>query len=437
MAIKNTIYKLRLMAAYKDALRTRVPMLYNNMMHSFWNQSQNAAARLRDKPVVEVAFLLTIPGMWKLDYLFKLMQQSPKYHPYVVIYPYSVNKGFSDEEVDQTLKRTEDFVKGKGFEYVIPYDEATGKWVDINKTLNPDIVFFTTPYKDIPHQYYVYNFRKKLTCYVSYAFCSMNVMELDYDINSLNLFGLNFLETDMHMEFARRYSRSKGQNCRVSGYPGTEVYLRDDYQSPDVWKPQPAPKKRIIWAPHHTIDEREGFSVSTFLIYADTMLELAEKYKSSVQIAFKPHQLLRFKLTALWGKEKTDAYYARWAEMENTQLEESGYVDLFIHSDAMIHDSGSFTTEYLFTRKPVMYLIKSASDPSQAFNDFGKMSFAQHYPGGSVEQIEYFIREVVMAGNDSLKQQREAFFDQYLAPKDGLLPSQKILDIIEKTIQQA
>lgn len=426
-------YRFRLMMAYRDALRTRLPFLYKRMIDNAHDRAVAAAHRLKDKDRIEVAFLLTIPGMWKLDYVFKLMQQSGRYHPYVVIYPYSQFKGFDKKELSNTVRRTEDFIKQRGFEYVIPYDEKTGTWDDIRKSLNPDIVFFTTPYRDILPSYYYYNFKDKLTCYVPYSFLTLNLYKLNYNQISVNLFGLNFAETDMHLDFAKRYSPTHGRNFVATGYPGIEVYSRNDYVSPDVWRQQETTKKRVIWAPHHTIDDSDNFQISTFLIFCETMQHLAKEYAGSIQFAFKPHQLLKFKLEKLWGVERTEDYYRFWAETPNCQLEESGYVDLFIHSDAMIHDSGSFTSEYLCLGKPVMFLIQG-SDAEKQFNDFGVMAFRQHYHGKTVDDIRHFLDNVVLRGDDPMRASRDAFKHQYLGPRDGLLPSQCIMNAIEDMI---
>ena len=160
---------------------------------------------------------------------------------------------------------------------------------------------------------------------------------------------------------------------------------------------------------------------------------MAELFLEEIQFAFKPHQVLKFKLQQLWGNEKTEQYYRRWDSLENTQLVSDGYVDLFLTSDAMIHDSGSFTTEYLFTRKPVMYLCRD-TDMKSKFNEFGIHSFDCHYHGKTANDIESFLREVVLEGKDPMRPQREQFFEDYLKPKDGLLPSQKILKVLEETI---
>jgi CDP-glycerol glycerophosphotransferase (TagB/SpsB family) len=165
------------------------------------------------------------------------------------------------------------------------------------------------------------------------------------------------------------------------------------------------------------------------------MVALAEKYRDSIQFAFKPHQLLKFKLQKIWGEERTKNYYERWATMENTQLEETNYVDFFLTSDAMIHDCGSFTTEYLFVNKPVMYLTHD-EHVAERFNPFGLKSFECHYRGSSVEEIERFLQRVVLEGDDPKRSSRDALFEKYLKPIDGLLPSQKIIKTIEQMVNQ-
>ena len=424
------IYELRILFHYPDVIRTHVPFLYHRWIKWARKRTLQGAAKLQGKEKLNVAFILSVPGMWKLDYVFKEMQKSERYHPYIVIIPYTVFKNYSEEENEKTIRRTAEFVKEKGFEYIIPRDEKSGKWIDIKKTLNPDIVFFTCPYKDMERKYHAYHFVDRLTCYVSYGFISMQLFKNNYDKLAINMAGAYFLETPMHTKFANQYSHAKGQNCYVTGYPGCEVFLRDDYTPKEVWKEQEHPKKRIIWAPHHTIDGT--FSVSTFLDVCDIMLDIAKKYSDKVQFAFKPHQLLKFKLIEMWGKDRTDAYYQKWNDMPNCQLEEVEYVDLFIGSDAMLHDSCSFLTEYLYQCKPVMYLQKN--NPQDVFNEFGLIAFEQCYKGNTREDIEHFIEDVVLAGDDPQKEGREQFFKQYLGPYKGNLPSKNIMEVIENLI---
>lgn len=429
---KNSmITQLRVLLAYRDLLRNHCTPVSRYYFRAFRRSQIEAAKKLRDKNCLEVAFFLTIPGMWKADEVFEAMLQHPRFHPYVVINPFAVYRGFNAEEEQRTIERTRVFIENKGYEYVIPYDDKLHKWLDIKNVAKPDIVIFTNPYKDSYPQYYVDHFRDTLTCYLPYGYSSLNLYRLNYDSFFINLVGLHFIETELHHKMVEEHSRNKGVNTVVTGYPATEVFLRDDYVPKDLWKPQNTPKKKVIFAPHHTIDQEQFPSL--FLDVCDVMLELAEKYRDSIQFVFKPHQVLKFKLQQLWGLEKTEAYYQKWDSLENTQLVNDGYVDLFLTSDALIHDCGSFTTEYLFVRKPVMYLC-SENDMTGKFNEFGINAFNCHYRGKTGEDIEKFLKEVVLEGKDPMKQQRDQFFEDYLKPKDGLLPSQKILKVLEEMI---
>ena len=62
------------------------------------------------------------------------------------------------------------------------------------------------------------------------------------------------------------------------------------------------------------------------------------------------------------------------------------------------------------------------------------MCLEQHYLAYSIEETEKFIREVVIAGNDPKKAEREQFYKQYLYPKDGVMPSDKIFEILKTAI---
>lgn len=424
------LYEWRILWIYHDVIRTHVSFIYRKWIDISRRRTLKGLKKIRNKECLDVAFILAVPGMWKLDYVFRAMQLNPKYHPYVVIIPYTVFKNYSKKETGITIQKTEEFIKSRGYEYIIPYDEKRNKWYEIKKRLDPDVVFFTCPYKDMEPKYHASHFVDRLTCYVPYAFTTMKLYKNNYDKLALNICGCYFVETSKHKEFSEKYGHAKGRNAYISGYAGCEVYMRDDYIPKQVWRGQDSNKKRIIWAPHHTIDGT--FSVSTFLEVCDIMIDVAVKYADRIQFAFKPHQFLKFKLIEMWGEERTNAYYKQWEMMPNCQLEEGEYVDLFIGSDAMIHDSGGFTTEYLYQRKPVMYLLKN--NPQDVFNDFGIMSFEQHYHGRTREDIERFIENVVIGGDDPMKESREQFYNKYLGPYNDALPSENIIQTIESLI---
>ena len=192
-------------------------------------------------------------------------------------------------------------------------------------------------------------------------------------------------------------------------------------------------KKRVICAPHFTI--KPGYvSQSNFLWMADLMLSVAKKYSDKIQFVFKPHPLLFSELCkhAEWGEEKTKQYYDEWQSGENTQLESGTFIDLFMTSDAMIHDSGSFCVEYHYSGNPTMYIAKDFEKQVAEKGEFGQLAMRQHYVGKDENDIIRFIEEVVLRGDDPMKEPRRRFVEQYLIPPHGKTVTENTMDVLLK-----
>jgi CDP-glycerol glycerophosphotransferase (TagB/SpsB family) len=160
------------------------------------------------------------------------------------------------------------------------------------------------------------------------------------------------------------------------------------------------------------------------------MLDFKDKYKDKVQFAFKPHPQLKPALYKHkdWGKERTDAYYKAWEEGDNSTFVAGAYIDLFKSSDGMIHDSHSFTVEYLYVGKPVMFMTNY--DRESQCNAVGKKAFAAHYHGTSRDDIQHFIEDVVIGGQDTMVEKRHAFYNDILVPPNGRSVAENIINEI-------
>lgn len=387
--------------------------------------------QLRHQDKCRVLFFLQTPSIWKYDALYRKLESSEYFDPLVVISPYNVHLIYDKAECFKVMKQTESFAKEKGFNYTSAYDWDNQKWKDIKKIYRPDIVFFTKPYKDTLPAYHIYNFLDTLTLYISYGINCLTNFHNNYELPFHSLLWKYLLETEFQKHYAEKYEKSKGDNVEIIGTLVLEDLMRLDYIPKDVWKPQEQPKKRIIWAPHHTVDYL--FNFSNFLNYCEDMLLLANRYQKEVQFAFKPHPVLKFKLINLWGLEKTEEYYQRWESLSNGQIEQGDYIDLFKTSDAMIHDCGSFTAEYLYTQKPVLFQIRDKK-VKEEFNSFGQLCLDHHYHAYSIDETEAFIRDVVIHGNDPKENERKQFYKQYLYPKDGIMPSDKIISLLQTAV---
>jgi len=359
--------------------------------------------RIHKKEQLTILFFMADVSMWKCDGLFNQLLTIPKYNPIIVplLYPHETID--SRRKIQDNIKH---FCALKKYPYHDGYDFINQIWYDA-KQLQPDIVIFPQPYNTGHKLNKIEHFwLNSLFVYIPYC------LKIERDNSMYNTLLINiakvFAPTSYMISDLKNILYSKAKNIVVTGY-----FLADEIQKehPDPWLQDNHKTKRIIWAPHHSINDFDILDYSTFLDVADIMIELAKKYADRCQFAFKPHPKLMDKLYRhpQWGKEKTDQYYAKWNSLPNGFSVQGEYVGLFQHSDALIHDCSSFSAEYLCFNKPAFYLTKSPKQHLKHLNDFGKECFNLHYTGISANEIEEFINKVVINQFDSLQPKRECF----------------------------
>ena len=375
--------------------------------------------RVRKKEKIKVVFFTINVASWKCESIFKLMNADERFNPIVIVIPYMI---FGEDNMLREMQSCYRTFKEKGYNVTKTLNETTGHWLNVKKDIKPDIVFFTNPWTLTKEDYYITNFLNTLTCYVPYGFMLENMQKLQFDQHFHNFIWKGFYETPVHKMMAEKYARNKGENIVICGYPFCDIFLDKNYIPNDVWKIKDKIVKRIIWAPHHTIaDNEKELGYSNFLNYYQLIPELLKLYNGKIQIAFKPHPILKFNLYKHpdWGMEKTVAYYKHWQNMNNGQLEEAGYEDLFLTSDAMIFDSMSFISEYCYTNKPGLFMVRDETIQKK-FNEFGEMAFDLLYKAYKKEDIAIFINEIVLKGHDPKIEERTIFKENYLIPPKNL-----------------
>lgn len=354
---------------------------------------------IRRKERIRVVFVIANLSCWKTESLYKAMLNHDRFEPILLLMSFPDKPDFDN---------IESYFRAKGYPYERIPDDKT-----ICETLHPDIIFYQQPYERLHAPKHMYRSNmQSLFCYATYSLRS-SLDILNTHIKFIRLCWQVYYENEQNLQTYRSLNRKYAANGLATGLPVMDDLLQPRSAYPDPWKPSEG-KKRIIFAPHHSVDDNPGFQTSTFLTTGPLMLEIAERYSDKVQWTFKPHPFLRGKLEKIWGKEATDKYYSRWAEAEWSQYEHGEYMGLFKHSDAMIHDCGSFTMEYLATGNPVMYL-KDNSPAAQKYNNTHLRALNVHYQGTSPELIERFINQVI-SENDPLRPGRNAFITEYLTP---------------------
>ncbi len=392
-----------LSACYKmsDRMRVRIGILIYNL------HTRLLLPIIRKRRPLRLMFYVNNLSMWKSDKLLMLLKQDGRFEPFVVTHLYP-------KDTDQMRKDLEHDIRSHfsslGVRVECGYDYSKNRLYPV-KRFSPDIVFFPQPYLNnlsmIPFNV--------LLSYIPYCFEMEDYMRF-YNSMYQNICWKIFVPSELHKELKIKYNYNHGSNVVVSGNPLADCFFDGHTPSCDIWPISDSHIKRFIWAPHHSILPDDWLDYSNFLNIADDMVELARKYSDKAQFVFKPHPMLREKLyrTPSWGIERTDAYYETWKNMPNSNFANGNYVDLFMTSDALIHDCSSFTAEYLYVNKPVMYL--SDKEKIKTFNSFADECFKVHYHGSTIREIETFIVNVI-EGIDPMADLRTGFINENLLPK--------------------
>lgn len=434
--------------------KRRTDFLRNkNKINTMPENYKKIVSKIRNKKKIKIAYFVLQSAVFKYEELYKLFDKNESFEQAIVICPMIRNS--IDYNIKEYIRSYDYFAKNEyKYNIIKAYDIESDEYVDIKSTYDPDIVFFSSPYNTVPDNLYIYNFEDRLTCFTTYAYHVADMHEMLYNQTFHNLLWKFYIESDLHKKMAIENMDNKAINTVVTGNPGMDGFLYGVRTNSDIWKVKDENVKRIIWAPHHTIEDDDKYSPRTFSTYNnsvtnvgtfkkaeesrasnftkiyDDMLNLAKRYEGKIQIAFKPHPMLRRKLYDHqdWGIEATDAYYEKWANMENAQLEESAYIELFNSSDAMVFDSGSFIAEYLFCGKPAMY-VRRRESVVDVLNEFGKEALEIHYKGYNMCDIYEFI-EMVLNNEDVKKNERDTFYNEHLKTPNGKSASQNIYEDI-------
>lgn len=374
--------------------------------------------RIRRKNKIRFLFILQELSQWKTEMLYIAMLKDPRFEPIIGVVPCLGYPGAESKLID--------YLEDKRYRYVF-LDTKRSIHSQIKKV---DMLLHPRPYiKEIYKAHYITNNLSIPIVSIPYF---MNTITEGWVVNQrINILAWRqFLDNESCREEWEKIHRLHGINFAVTGLPIMDENLISKENLKDVW-PVNDHRKRIIYAPHHTIGDihMKGIGYSTFLENCSFLLEMKEKYKDDVYFVFKPHPYLFHNLSIVWGEERAAEYYRRWEDLGHSHVEvNTKYIALFKHSDAMIHDCGSFTIEYMYTGNPVMYLTKDDNHECN-MNSCGKKAFQLHYKGRTHNDIESFIRAVI-DGRDELKPAREAFLKESLLPPNGKSASENIIRAI-------
>jgi hypothetical protein len=364
----------------------------------------NARELLKSRKKIRVGFFVVFSSVFPGRALFEKMLDDDLFQPFIVIIPDTAR---GHENMLQTISKSYADLKQRYEKVYNAYDEKSNTFIDFSDKL--DFVCFANTYENMTHKFYTARyFAKKniFSFFIPYCYSGRTHYER-------HVFGNVFYNT-INTIFAES-RHSKGEIIKINkkiehklimtGYPKMDDIALVENVARD--------RKKIILAPHHTITEwKNGLNLSNFLQYHDLFLELPQLYPD-IDFVFRPHPILRYNLNNLWGLQKTDQYFSRLQSYKNMIYDTSSdYFDLFVNSDGMIHDCGSFLAEYFYTDNPQCYLLKNNDIIDQEFTDFGKAMLENAYKAFSRQEIINFIDEIVIKRNDKMRDARTKFANE-------------------------
>ena len=412
-----------------------VKVMIKSYNRHFMKTRNKKVRKLQKKGTATVLFVCPDYHSFALSEVYRLMMEGKVFRPIIGVTYFDHIDPSIGTDADR-YGETIDYFRNCGFEvtgFGQSKEEIRRKVLEID----PDIIFFnsTMALSSIAELEKLVSDRIRVK--VSYGYFLSNLQQAQFNGRDMIEFDYLLWEAPATVRMSRKYAVNGGVNSYYLGYPKLDGILYPEHVDDSRWKP--CEGKRIIWAPHHSIeDDEKVYGLSCFLLIAEFMLYLAESNHYKLQIAFKPHPLLKHRLYhhSEWGKEKTDQYYNRWDVLVNGQLVSGDYDRLFLTSDAMIMDSISFMCEYAAVNKPCLFTVKDVT-VRHKFNELGTEAFDRimYRTSTDIERdIERFIEDVVIHRNDYKKKEREKFMQEELLTPNGKKASENIVSFFEELV---
>lgn len=396
---------------------------------------------------IRIVFLVYSASHWSVDSLYNKLISDPRFEVIILLVPLVER---TKEDAVYTYKKSCEFFVEKGYDFIDSFDSSNMtvmSWENIGGV--PDVLIHLSSWNEgIPDCFNIAELPlTTLNIYIPYAMYTVNsvdgnfIRKFVYDKPFMNIMWRIFVPFDQDKNEYAQFGFLKGINVSVTGYPKMDsLIFCKDYTEDDIrrlWKIPTNKKldeiKKVVVTPHYTIlYGGKDLSLSTFHENAYFLLYLAQIYQDKISFVLKPHPNLRMNAVGLGffaDHEEYDKYIEKWNSLPNAKvLEEREYMDWFATSDGCINDSGSFLLEYQFADKPMLYLRKKSQRLRSSISDL--TNYIYNADGGDYCGIEHFLSDVIINGNDYLKESRKNIFVDDLRYDFKSSSGEKIYNII-------
>lgn len=318
--------------------------------------SQRLKLKKLNQEPINVVFLCHRPVFWEtLSSVYDTMKADPAFKVTIVAIPnkkqqpgLNLNHEIYESEGAEEFWKAESCLNG--------YNYETGEWLNL-RTLEPDYVFFQTPYNICrPPQYHSRVVAKYARiCYLSYygVFYTDEITDECTPLDYMRELYFYFTQSPMDDAYVRnRLRQADAYDARtaLTGYPRYDRIERFRNQPCDFWNEEHTFK--MVWTPRWTTNEGNCH----FFDFKDKIVEYC-KNDSGVELVFRPHPQA-FKEWNATGElpEAQAAVYKQNFINSNMHLDETNnYYPTLYTSDVLITDRSTILLDYFCTGKPIIY----------------------------------------------------------------------------------
>ncbi len=387
----------------------------------------------KNKKKINVIFICHRPALWgALKSVCEACIKDKRFNVAIVAIPNKKNLpevGFSHNEY--IWEGAYEFFREYPCRVLMGYDDDTGKWLDLRR-LNPDYVFFQTPYdicRPLAYQSNKVASYAKI-CYVHYGMPFMNgyIAEESFPVSFLKNTYFHFAEfEEMRKFYVERVSDNavhKKERVILTGYPKLDEAKNYTGCESESWIYKGDERKfRIMWTPRWNTEEGN----CTFFTFKDYIPDYVEANKN-LELLYRPHPQAEseFLSRGIMSEDEIRTYRKRYEESYNMSIDKSkGYLDSFYSSDVLITDESSIIPEYFLTGKPIIFTYDETH-----LNDFAKEISKGFYWAKTPEELRTCLDKLI-SGEDELKEIRARLIkEQYYMPEKG--SGWEIKEIIKK-----
>ena len=364
--------------------------------------------KISQKDKIKVCFVMYEVAMWCGDDLYNFFAQDERFEP--TIYLCLRRDQAENEFIVKDFMNGVEQLKSRGLNVVALEEDD----VDIPKQ---DIIIYLVPYLyRLPKAFIIEEVTlKTLAVHIPYA---LDVVLHDIPFYSQKLFLVAwkvFFTSELQRKIYAEKSITGIPRGVYGGYPRMDHFFKRRSEFHFDWKMARPDAKKIIWAPHHSIPDDSLIKGATFQWNYQFLYEFAKAHPETSWVV-KPHPNLVYQTIVakiFSSVEDYEEYLRKWDDLPNAQVYTGAYYqDVFATSDGMIHDSCSFTAEYQYVNKPMIYLTRE----TQKFNELGEEILKVSYlvDGRDLDAIAEMIQTVFIEGKDDKAAARKEIFDKYL-----------------------